>query len=380
MLELQKFILENLEDWEEKLNKAPYYLTIKRKDGYILFKYNQIKSDFSYELVREARGIILDEKTFQTACVPFFKFFNYGEPNCAEIEWLSGVQVFEKIDGSLIKIWYSYKNKKWMVSSNGLIDANDAILQSGKTLYELFVEALKTAGLNKEGFFRMLSKSFTYMFELVSPYNQIVIPYKETKLYFLLMRDNFDLDEMNYCNSPFSQFESPKKFNLKTLEDIEEAAKALPWDEEGYVVIDKYYNRCKIKSPEYVKVHYMGQNKTPSLKFILNASFSGEKDEILSYYPEYKDLFLSAESAYNLAKMQFKYAQSNVNFFKEQNPEATSKEFYFNYYNKVDSWLLSLMCKSFRSGVPVEQLTSNWDIDKWVKILKEDYELLKKVD
>ena len=57
MLELQKFILKNPNNWEDLLSNSPYYLKIKRKDGLVIFNYNQIKSDFSLAIVKESRGV-----------------------------------------------------------------------------------------------------------------------------------------------------------------------------------------------------------------------------------------------------------------------------------------------------------------------------------
>ena len=37
-------------DWEELLSHDPYNLKISRDNGYIMFKYDQIASDFSAEL------------------------------------------------------------------------------------------------------------------------------------------------------------------------------------------------------------------------------------------------------------------------------------------------------------------------------------------
>ena len=45
-------------NWRELLVEAPYYLKITEDNGFVMFKYNQISSDFHQQLVREARGII----------------------------------------------------------------------------------------------------------------------------------------------------------------------------------------------------------------------------------------------------------------------------------------------------------------------------------
>ena len=100
-LSIKKFIQSN-EDWEELLTKDPYNLTIRYDNGMFLLKYSQYESDMSKKICQEARGIIFDEETLKPVCVPYFKFFNYGEEQAAEIDW-STAQVQEKVDGSLMK-------------------------------------------------------------------------------------------------------------------------------------------------------------------------------------------------------------------------------------------------------------------------------------
>ena len=85
-LKILKFVKNN-ENWEELLSQDPYNLIITRDNGYIMFKYDQIKSDFSLDIVKEARGIIFREKDFKVVCFPFIKFFNVEEPYADDINW-----------------------------------------------------------------------------------------------------------------------------------------------------------------------------------------------------------------------------------------------------------------------------------------------------
>lgn len=97
-MELIKFINQH-DNWKELLQEAPYFLDIKEEDGFTLLKYNQINSDFSQDIVKQCRGIILDSN-HKIVCWPFSKFFNWGESNADEIDW-SSARVQEKIDGCL---------------------------------------------------------------------------------------------------------------------------------------------------------------------------------------------------------------------------------------------------------------------------------------
>ena len=108
------------DDWENELAAAPYYLKIKYDGCYVMFSYNQLASDFNNELVREARGIIFRTGEWEyPVCWAFDKFGNYGESYVPEIDWPTAM-VTEKIDGSLIKVWW---DGYWHISTNGTIDA-----------------------------------------------------------------------------------------------------------------------------------------------------------------------------------------------------------------------------------------------------------------
>ena len=113
------------EDWEQVLTQEPYYIKIKEDGPYVMFSYDQIRSDFSYNIVREARGIIFRKGKWETpVCWAFNKFGNYGESYAPEIDWNTAF-VTEKIDGSLMKVWW---DGDWKISTNGTIDAFKAEL------------------------------------------------------------------------------------------------------------------------------------------------------------------------------------------------------------------------------------------------------------
>ena len=298
MLKLKDFIQNNT-NWEEILSNSPYNLIIKRDSPYIMFKYSQLSSDFTNELVRDARGIIFREDTWKCVCHPFDKFGNYGESYCPDLDW-STASVQEKVDGSLIKFWYD--DLSWHVSTNGTIDAYKAAIGGSKDVSagsygELVLTAIVNAGLTVNAFFENLNKDNTYMFELVSPQTRVVVPYANTELYFLGYRSKVNDRECSPHDENCGEviefikkyFKVPKTYPLGTLEQVEAAAKALTWNEEGYVVCDKDFNRVKIKSPEYVKVHHLATLKGPiTTERLIDLVIKNKQDEFLAYFPECK--------------------------------------------------------------------------------------------
>lgn len=328
-LQVLKLINQN-RDWREILSSPPYNLIIKEKitqnyygddSHYVLLKYNQLNSDMGNPIVQECRGLILKEtncillanppiEKYVVASMRFSKFFNHGEEKAAKLDFNEPVEVSEKIDGSLIGLWYD--NNKWHVSTSGNIDAKDAELSLNKdieTFRDLFDIAWENAGFDN---FDMLNKDYTYMFELVSPYNRIVVPYKNTELYLLAVRDNNTLQELNrkYIPEVFKgKIKTPRTFYCSNIEEIKEAVDNLTENDEhyeGFVVCDKDFNRIKLKSTEYMNLFFIRGEGVFSNKKILKLILDEQDDDILSHFPEYKDDFDKIRRGYALLISRYK--------------------------------------------------------------------------
>lgn len=280
MLNIVKFIIENPNNWEELLSSPPYSLSIKRKDTRILFKYSQIESDFSLDIVKEARGLILEDETWNIVCYPFKKFFNYGEAYADKIDWKSAT-VETKEDGSLIKIYFY--NDEWKIATNGTIDAEDAELQSGpyKNFRQLFDAAAEKCHFD----FSKLNRYFTYCCEICSEFNIIVCPQSEMRLIHIGTRDNRTFQEIETDIG----IPHPQRYTLSSLEDCIAMAKTFDFTKEGFVVKDKNYNRIKVKSEDYVKVHRLANNGSITLERVIDLLKTNETDEFFTYFPQYRE-------------------------------------------------------------------------------------------
>ena len=285
-LEINIFIRNN-PDWDDKLAGPPYFVKTKHDGGFVLLKYDQIRSDMTLSLVRECRGIILDsDDDFRPVCVPFFKFGNFGESYVPEIDWKTA-RVQEKIDGSIMKLWH-YKGE-WHISSNSEINACNAYINSAlltnspiSNLYNLFMEAWDKTGVSMEN----LDKGCTYMFELTSPHNRVVVKYDEVSIRHIGTRNNQTLLESEIDIG----IPKPKTFPLKSLNECIESAKQLGYDDEGYVIVDKHFNRIKVKSPLYVALNHLVQGVTTQ-ENIVDIIKKNEQGEFLTYFPEFEKVF-----------------------------------------------------------------------------------------
>ena len=249
-MELMNFIHNN-ENWRDLIQKAPYCIKIKEDDKYILLKYNYYadETDWANPIVRQCRGTILRKKDLIPVCVPFYRFYNLGQKEADNINF-NNCKIQDKVDGSLIKIWID--EDKLHISTNGAINAYEINLttlsgNSSNITFGAIVEKLIEE--HKELFFN--DANSTHMFELVTPYNKVVIDYgNDIKLYYLGSRNNNTFKEYKN-NEMYNSFSVIKEFSLNEINEkqIRALANERP---EGLVVVDNNYKRIKIKNPQYL--------------------------------------------------------------------------------------------------------------------------------
>ena len=299
-LNVQTFITQH-SNWENILSNAPYYINISRDIMFnhrlIMFKYNQIDSSFNNSIVCECRGLILDEMTLKPISFPFTKFFNFGEPNAANIDW-STAQVGTKIDGSLIKIVNLDGN--FLISTNGTINAfNAPISKQIGCIFNSFGDLVQHILQNKNCNISLFEPNWTYMFELTSPWTRVVCPFKNNNLWYLGRRNNITFQEEHFSQNPFNGiFDTPKVYPLKSIDECLATTKEMPWDEEGYVVCDAKFNRVKVKSPAYLAVHRLKGNGVLSYARAIELVRTNEIDEVIAYFPEFKDALMKCKDQF----------------------------------------------------------------------------------
>lgn len=300
MLKIQEFILAHT-DWKELLSQKPYNLKITELDDMVMFKYSQISSDFNLEICKEARGLILQKGSWKVLRYAFYKFFNYEEPFATKIDW-DNCEATLKIDGSLISVFY---HNGWRVATNGCISADLAELNEEMNFRQLF----NIAAINSNFDFDKLDPHYCYTFELVSPFNKVVIQYNEPKLYHISTRDMRNLKEEEVDIG----VEKPKAYKLDSKEDYEELVKAFDKNKEGIVIKDLNGNRVKMKTESYFLLHKI-RSKAEVHNNLVEVILKNEQSELLSYFPEYKEKITEIESKIESIKFIFEEA---IDFAKE---------------------------------------------------------------
>lgn len=367
--ELGKFC-EGHTDWQELLTQEPYCLKVKEDGPYTMFSYDQIRSDFNIKLVREARGIIFRTGEWeQPVCWAFNKFGNYGESYAPDIDWDTAF-VTEKIDGSLMKVWW---DGEWKLSTNGTIDAWKAELGNIKVpnFGVYFQMALKKYYTSFEEFVHGLETHRTYMFELVGPYNRVVVPYDEPDLYFLGARTNASGEEY-YCSSIIAgafglgRFKRPAVYSLTSLDDCVKAAELKTWDDEGFVVADAKNNRVKIKSPAYVLAHFMRNNNVITRKHLIRVVLENEVAEFLCYAADYKEELLKVQGLMNAYhKVGNELAQACRQMI------LLERKDYARLVQALPKIYQGLLYMNYDRFASAQEYTSKWNENKWEEYILE---------
>lgn len=309
------FLYEHPNNWRELIKEKA--ICFHNKDKRYIFNYETTNCDYRDPIVQEARGIILEideEKgSIVVICWPFRKFGNYQEGYVDEIDWDSA-KVQEKVDGSIIKLYF-YDNQ-WTWATNAMIDAKDAYLpDTEKTFYDLIQKCNNYKNIP----FDLLNKNYTYLFELTTKENKVVISYSDDQLYHIGTKNNLIGEEININIGIIK----PKEYKLNSLEACIDAAKSLNFEkkvtQEGFVVVDKYYNRIKIKSPAYIGVHHLATNCITKRHFIEAILIDFDLSDYIKSYAMETEYFYYK---YQVAKMKKEIKETCIyarNLYEEYN-------------------------------------------------------------
>lgn len=310
---LCRFVEAHPTDFVSLLEKQ-YSLRIKREGDLAIFNY-EINANFYDPIVQEARGIIIDVVRREVVCWPFRKFGNHTEGYADPIDW-DTARVLEKIDGSIIKLWFDYAVGEWRFSTNRTICADVAGIEgSGEMTYGALVRMAENYG---DIPFDSLDKNSTYIFELISPKARVVISYEKTMLYHLGTRNNLTGEEREEDIG----IQKPASYPLKSLDDCIHAAAVLNCEgtggleHEGFVVVDAAFRRVKVKSFDYIASHRIATMKSIGREECLTLLLGNRSalDEICACHPHFVPTVRYYE--YRLAEL-FHQADVMADFSKQ---------------------------------------------------------------
>ena len=290
------------------------------EDDIVLLDYSQIDSPKMHPIVIECRSLILQMSSLRVVSRAFDRFFNAGEcPDYYADFDAKRARVYEKADGSLVKVYWHPTKGGWHISTRGTAYAEGNHPMGGTFLDHILAafthpkdmeDGPYTMDVFKEFFEKFIKfgvggTQFTYVFEFTSPTNRVVTRYDAPGMVLLDVVHNHTGKSL-IAQSPelfgefIDDFESwwlnvraPKVYDSGEIEDLIKRANQLENLAEGFVLYDPCSGkRMKIKSAAYVAAHRLrGEDMIPSRKRVLECILTGEQDEIIAVFPEFKPYF-----------------------------------------------------------------------------------------
>lgn len=327
MMEVQKYIKAH--GWGALVENLS--IEVKKYDnGLRVCNYNQIESPKMDPVVRECRGLILDEQA-NVVSRKFDRFFNFGEAGTHDFDFSSS-ELWEKADGSLCGVYWNPFDSRWEICTRGtaFAESNHVFGLANDGTFRYWI--LKAMKLTEEQFHECMSdfdKNVTYIMEYVGPENRIVTPYTESQMVFLGARFNESGKEISDFRNIISELNkhnmnirTPERYEAYTANDVLRLCNELPGLKEGFVAKNLFTGeRVKVKNSLYVKLHLTRGNGAPSAKSLMEMVLQNEQSEFLSYFGEYKPFIEPYENAF------VKLIEDANQIFEETQHIESQKEF-----------------------------------------------------
>jgi len=265
---------------------SKYGIKVKRHPDLPLyqFSYSQIDSPKFKAIVRECRGLVLEDGSWNLVAKPFERFYNFGEyrEDCNKFNW-DDYDAFTKEDGSLC-ILYFYDGE-WHVNTRGSFGLGQIHPGTDKTWRDAFWWASKLTPVDLKGF-----EDHTFLFELCTPYNKVVRRYDKPCVF--LLGAFFGPDEVTPDNLKVIGLPTPipDTHHFYSRHDLEQYLLRQEENDptyEGLVLRDARGVRLKFKTKTYTSMHHLKDNgNILRAKRLVPLVLSGEAEELALYLPE----------------------------------------------------------------------------------------------
>jgi len=276
------------------------YARHSTQNGYkFSLNYDQIEARDADPISQECRGLVLatpmgfppvaDDTTVvgdtEIMAFPMRRFFNFGQGSAAPVLMDDPETSFqEKLDGSCIIVYWDRFLLKWCAATRSVPDADLPMDGFGiQTFSDLFWKAFDLTGGSREE----LYPGWTYVFELTTPDNQVVVRYNDYKVHLLAARWNSsgqEDDPAQWAQRLHVPLAPRFRFGSVT-EMIDFVTSREPAAYEGLVICDKNFNRVKIKNPAHLALSKIRDSVAKSPRALMEVILLGKEDDVLPLIP-----------------------------------------------------------------------------------------------
>lgn len=366
MLNVQKFLTTNsLESLVDK-----YKLICKTKGDLVILQYHQLDTPKN-DITNECRALILDKSNnFKVVCKSFTRFNDYSPKTNTNFD-LSNFKRSEKIDGSLINMWW-YDNQ-WNVSTKSEIKNDNVLKDIGLSINDFFWKTWKELKYDLP-----TDTSKTYIFEFKYPSQHQFITHCNKPMIKLIGASDLttfadiDTDTITDCN-----WDKIKQETVLFDDLLKEVSEIDPIECEGFVIRDINGNRLKVKSPQFdaiallqtpyetaplLKLKQMEENNQRRIWDIVR--WNGHKN-FLTKYPHCLDI-------YNKSLKQYKKKLNDIESVWEKVKDLSNRE--IGQYLKekkcenINGLIFALYAKKVES---VEEYLKKQSLSGFIEIIKK---------
>lgn len=268
--------------------------------------YDQIEAREDDPLAQECRGLILRPTELQGSidvarplgdtvvlARPFDRFFNYGQAAAAEVDFdHPATSFYEKMDGTLCIVYFDDVKNEWHVATRSIPEADLPVDGFGdhtfRTLFEKAVE--ETVGKDFETWTsKQLFRDTTYMFELTTPANRIVVEYEGYGITLLAARKTATGKELRPAFVQ-AQVKTPtaERYRFGSVTELVEFVSSRdPTKHEGIVVCDQHFRRIKVKNAGYLALNKVRDSVLKSPRGLVELILLEKLDDALPLFPDH---------------------------------------------------------------------------------------------
>ncbi len=273
--------------------------------------YDQILAKNGNPLTEQCRGMVLRPTQFkkdmfgedwkdatvgdvEVLAWPMNRFYNHGDPAAVEIDWSDpGLRVYEKLDGTMIVVYWDPLHSKWFAATRSVPEADLPIFAGhmeigDATFSDLFMRALiETRGdvtwaVDGPDKVVHLNQELTYVFELTSPYNRVVVKYDAPRVTLLAARHTTSGQELRIEDIRMEHVQRPKTWELRDPTALAAFIdSADPAVLEGAVVCDSRFRRLKVKNKAWVMSSRAKEMVSSSPRAALECIIQEKLDDVI---------------------------------------------------------------------------------------------------
>lgn len=339
--------------------------------------YDQLEAKPGCPVANVCRGLILrpehpileDRPVGPTEIVarPMDRFYNSDDSHAAPIDWFDPtLRIQEKVDGTMCILYFDFKKKEWCVATRAVPEADVSFGDplgsplKNNTFSDLFwyaaVETYAIAEPTKDllDWTANLDPFLTYVFELTSPLNRIVVKYNDYRITFLTARQTCDggYEDIPDCDA----LRRPQEWKLNSLADLVEFVnQADPAKCEGAVIVDGKHNRQKVKSKAWVLASrakdMISMSKRNALAAVIDGTLNNvlpllSDDNVIEYCTHLQIRFANWCTETDRLFAEFRQEPDRKFFALKVQASGQWQTPYFNLYSgkygSVLNWLLTI--------------------------------------